>query len=164
MNEYITTARDLASYIIFRFQEQKSKIISPIKLQKALYFCFAYWAGFVGKGRLEDTEETLQISPFLFEEQFEAWVYGPVIPSIYNEFKNQTLLGENNNIFEDNEILEETINSILDDTFELSDFKLVSLSHDDDSWKKHFDESSERHNEIIERGEILDEYTLKAFG
>ncbi len=37
-------------------------------------------------------------------------------------------------IFSENSFLQETIDSILHDVFETSDFKLVSLSHMDKSW------------------------------
>jgi len=47
--------------------------ISPMKLQKLLYFCHADFLGQYGFG--------------LIKQGFEAWDYGPVVPSIYKEFQ-----------------------------------------------------------------------------
>ena len=47
--------------------------LSPMKLQKLLYFCHAEFLC------------ANQIS--LIKQSFEAWEFGPVIPSIYREFK-----------------------------------------------------------------------------
>lgn len=48
--------------------------ITPMKLQKLLYFSY---------------REFLKKTDFpLFSEQFEAWPYGPVLPSVYDEFKS----------------------------------------------------------------------------
>ena len=50
-------------------------------MQKALYFCFAFWVGFVMKGKanhqISETE-----NQFLFDEHFEAWSYNPVVPDV----------------------------------------------------------------------------------
>ena len=48
--------------------------VSPMKLQKLMYFLY--------KKYLKDTEYAL------YDEDFETWMYGPVLPSIYHEFKN----------------------------------------------------------------------------
>lgn len=48
--------------------------ITPMKLQKMIYFVY--------RGYLQKTN-----SP-LFNERFEVWKYGPVVPSVYMTFKN----------------------------------------------------------------------------
>lgn len=47
--------------------------ITPMKLQKLIYFIYA------------DYYHTTK--QMLFEERFETWKYGPVLRSVYNEFK-----------------------------------------------------------------------------
>lgn len=47
--------------------------ITPMKLQKVIYFIY--------RDYLKQTNVPL------FEERFETWKYGPVLPSVYNEFK-----------------------------------------------------------------------------
>ncbi|CAB0981427.1 hypothetical protein FRC0507_00121 [Corynebacterium diphtheriae] len=49
--------------------------ISPMKLQKILYFLASEYKKKTGKT--------------LFPEQFQAWQYGPVLYSVYSEFKNR---------------------------------------------------------------------------
>jgi uncharacterized phage-associated protein len=47
--------------------------ISPMKLQKLVYYANGWYAGYTGNS--------------LINEAVEAWQYGPVIPSLYHEFK-----------------------------------------------------------------------------
>lgn len=47
--------------------------ITPMKLQKTIYFVY--------RGYLQETNIPL------FNERFEVWKYGPVIPSVYTNFK-----------------------------------------------------------------------------
>lgn len=54
---------------------KKDKIdITPLKLQKLVYFLYKEYLKNTGKQ--------------LFSERFETWKYGPVIPSIYSEFNS----------------------------------------------------------------------------
>ena len=165
--EYITNAETSASYIVKLYNDTYHKNISPIKLQKSLYFTFAYWAGFVGKSQKEGyVEEQISLSPYLFEEEFQAWTYGPVLPSIYNKYKDSKLeiIDKVPEELCSNDTLKEAIDSILNDTFEISDFKLVALSHEDKSWQKYYDEEDLNHNKVIKREDIFNEYTEKSFG
>ena len=84
----IVNAKELAWYIADYYDKNFSKKISPIKLQKALYFCFAYWGGFVRKSKSPETEVTINKSEWLFSSDIEAWVYGPVVPDVYHNFDN----------------------------------------------------------------------------
>ncbi len=54
------------------FEEKIS--VSPMKLQKLLYFIACEYQ------KRTDTP--------LFSESFEVWKYGPVLPSVYSEFKS----------------------------------------------------------------------------
>lgn len=47
--------------------------ITPMKLQKLIYFVY--------RDYLKNTDRSL------FDERFETWKYGPVLPSVYNAFK-----------------------------------------------------------------------------
>lgn len=167
--DYISNARDIARYIAhsfyFNYSNQK-KEISPIKLQKSLYFCFAYWGAFVRKSlNNEYVEENINLSEYLFPEKFQAWIYGPVIPEIFRLYNAKNLEYMNLNpdtIFnEEQSIVKETIDSLLDELFVTSDFKLVSVSHEDNCWKKNFDINCPTHNIVIEPQDIISEYTLR---
>lgn len=170
----ILEAKDFACYIKreYRKYSENTKEISPIKIQKALYFCFAYWSGFVKKG-ISDQQISSDENEILFDDRIEAWSFGPVVPNVYFNERDYSLFGSKNVeedavsrvevIFNDSLLLKETINSILQDIFEISDFKLVSRSHMDKCWQNHYNSSSEKHNEEIPKEEIVNEYTTKEF-
>lgn len=161
--DYLLDVDEFANFIINYYRERHAKEITAIKLQKSLYFCFAYWGGFIEKGRKSKQDEYIELPSKLFNANFEAWSYGPVIPSIFHKFKRLELRDKMDleNFFGTNDILKETIISLLDDIFEISDFKLVNLSHADNSWKDNYDPDAEYHNIIIDNNKIINEYSLK---
>lgn len=63
----------IAKYILSRTS------ITPKKLQKLLYYTYQ-WYLYV----FNDDEDHIEIR--LFDEPFEAWVHGPVIPSLYRRY------------------------------------------------------------------------------
>jgi len=64
----------VANSFLFRAKEEKVKDIDPLKIQKLVYFFHGLFLG---------TRETLGVG-----ELFEAWPYGPVLASLYHEFKS----------------------------------------------------------------------------
>ena len=56
--------------------------MSPKKLQKLLYYSYGWTLAL-----LNDKVDDLHFK--LFEEKIEAWVHGPVIPSVYRTFKSR---------------------------------------------------------------------------
>ena len=62
----------IANYII-EYSNDKSYSINNLILQKILYFANVI--------KIVDTKNPL------FEEQMEKWKYGPVVPSVYHEYK-----------------------------------------------------------------------------
>ncbi len=62
-----------ATNTVLSCAEEKGIKLDPMKLQKLLYLTHGYYLGANG-------------SPWV-KEHFEAWDYGPVLPSIYHEFK-----------------------------------------------------------------------------
>lgn len=156
----IMDARVLACYIIDYYKKVfKKDDISPLKLQKALYFCFAYWGGFIRKNNSfsdETKEITFNYSEILFGNRIEAWVYGPVIPEVYHEANLDKYREENP--FGDKIYVQEFIDNILDDVLGANDFKLVEVSHQDKCWKRNFKPNSRFHNCVIPPEEIISEY------
>ena len=157
--EGIFKASDLASYIKYRYSIMSDRIsddISPLKLQKSLYFCFAYWGGFIRKGQNKKSELDISYSEYLFDEVIEAWVYGPVVPDVYH---NKSIeISDKKDIFKGKEYVKEFIDGILNDVLVVSDFKLVEASHNDSCWKKNFKKSDIFHNKEIPKEEIIREY------
>lgn len=168
--DFILDTTNLAKYICYKYFKHYTKEkreITPIKLQKSLYFLFAYWGGFVRKNNTNSNyvEENIDLSEYLFEDTFHAWVYGPVIPKIFKMYKKGELqykdIDENDVFANVSSMVKETVDSLLDELFEISDFKLVSVSHEDECWKRHFDISANEHNEVIPQEEIINEYALR---
>lgn len=155
-------AIELASYIKYKYSLLNNKIsneISPLKLQKSLYFCFAYWGGFIrkGMGNTKKSEFVHNYSEYLFNNVIEAWVYGPVVPDVYHQ---QDIINPNESVklFKGKEYVKEFIDDILNDVLNVSDFKLVEASHQDKCWKNNFKKSEIFHNNEIPKEEIIREY------
>jgi uncharacterized phage-associated protein len=69
----VYTPSHIANYFLWRAREDKVKDMTPMKLIKLVYIAYG-WAWTIFKREL-------------FSEKIEAWKYGPVIPSLYHEFK-----------------------------------------------------------------------------
>lgn len=108
--------------------------ISPMKLQKLLYFLYRDYLKLTGDP--------------LFSERFEAWKYGPVLSSIYQEFKNYRdrdiknyYLDEEGKAFKINEGSNEAFKKILNDVWETygnyTGIELSNLTHQPETaWHK----------------------------
>lgn len=158
----ILNVKELAAYIQKKHQEDKQMQISPIKLQKSLYFLFAYWGGIVRKSTLYplSVEENFSYyDEYLYDATIEAWVYGPVVPEVYHESNISTFYNEN--IFKGKEKVKEFIDGLLNELFDVSDFTLVEISHNDSAWKRNFSHSSQFHNNEIPKEDIVEEYVAK---
>lgn len=165
MEKGLIDAKQLANYIAKKYYDytDHNMEISNIKLQKTLYFLFAMWGGFIKKSKMSsDTEFETNLSSILFDNDIQAWVYGPVVPEVFFENKKGNL---SNYDFDEKEffsgekiLLKETLDSIMNDIFAVSDFKLVSISHEDKCWQNHFDPVALEHKELIPKEEILMEY------
>ena len=66
------SAKSIANYFL-ELAEKHNAELTPMKLQKLVYYAHGW--------NLAITQEPL------INEQIEAWSYGPVIPSLYHEFK-----------------------------------------------------------------------------
>lgn len=154
--------KELAAYIQKKYKEDKQMQISPIKLQKSLYFLFAYWGGLVRKSvlyPLSVEENFSSYDEYLYDATIEAWVYGPVVPDVYHETNIASFY--NDNIFVGKEKIKEFIDGLLNELFEVSDFTLVEISHQDTSWKRNFSHSDQFHNNEIPKEDIVEEYVGK---
>lgn len=120
---FINKAKTVADYIIYELNSQNIEI-THLKLQKLLYFC--------------QKESLKNYNLSLFEDDFEAWVHGPVLPKIYkyyacygwntipsNCFKPM-LFQQNKNIIE----------KTLDKYKLMSGRELEDLSHEEIPWLK----------------------------
>lgn len=68
------TSQQIADWILSQLNSNSGDTISPLKLQKLLYYCQAW-------------HYTI-FNEVLFDERIEAWAHGPVVPSQFKRFNN----------------------------------------------------------------------------
>ncbi|WP_342495088.1 type II toxin-antitoxin system antitoxin SocA domain-containing protein [Bacillus sp. FSL K6-0046] len=137
---------DVAEYFISLSKERTRFAITPLKLQKLLYYAQAF--------SLRDRKATL------FTEAIEAWKHGPVVPKIYRrykdygyftiphkEFENKGLVIEEPKLTDD-EI--ETITEVWEQFGHLDGKFLEELTHQEDPW------INTTINDVIEVQDIID--------
>lgn len=118
-------AIDVAKYFLNLSTPNTNESITNLKLQKLLY----YAQGF---------NLALNETP-LFGEDIQAWAHGPVVPTVYKEFKSNGY----NDIkikYPENEIELTTVQkNLISDVWEIFKFydgkELERLSHTEDPWK-----------------------------
>lgn len=138
---------ELSKYIICKMNE-KGKKINHLKLQKLLYYIQAW--------HLVYTEEPL------IEEDFEAWLHGPVNRNVWNYYKKFSIMLDelpcekniNINLTEEQE---QIIDDVLDEYGTKSGYYLECLTHVEDPWK---DARTKGENTIICK-EKMEEYYSK---
>ncbi|MBR1438511.1 MAG: SocA family protein [Synergistaceae bacterium] len=133
----MTTANELARYIISEIKKHMEGIqpeefdVTPLKLQKLLYYCQGYSLALTGKP--------------LFKDKIEAWKYGPVVDSVYQEYKkyNRGIIPYQK--IEDEEIPDETLQAIvrlvLSDKLRYSGTALAQATHNEAPWKNNYQAS-----------------------
>lgn len=148
----------LVQYLYSRFGN-----LSPLKLQKGLYFLYAYYGAVYGEAKQSEgeSEQDLLYPSRLFDETFEAWTYGPVVRSVYN--KNKSEHYKPNKDMELDEFKEyPDIQRFIDELFEqinsVSDFSLVDRSHEDLVWKAAYDKGK---STVMDNEAIIREYREK---
>lgn len=113
---------DTAKYLIYLSSKQ-NYTISPLKLQKLLYYCQGFSFAWDNKK--------------LFNDDFEAWQYGPVNRDIYDYFKVYGQLSipssEGKNIIGDPDEIE-TIEAVWNNLKSYSPFELVENTHNERPW------------------------------
>lgn len=163
----VLNKNDLVKYLI----KKSNNDLSPIKLQKALYFLFAIYGGmkrFLKNNTKEGEDFSIDSlsDDYLFAADFQAWAYGPVDKEVYTAFKNGDI-ADDLNILEFETKLDSFTKGFLDDfipkIFNTGDFSLVDLSHDDECWKKNFNRMDMYHDNEISSEDIIIEYTNRQY-
>jgi uncharacterized phage-associated protein len=152
-------------HTVAKYLHYFKKDISPLKLQKSLYFLFAYHGALHGKQIKEGVfEGTSNIPEYLFDAEFEAWKYGPVIREVYAANKQNDYTDEN--IAEAVREIESKheVKHFIDELFKqidsVSDFGLVDRSHQDDVWKNAYKNGTTIDKELI-IGEYIERYVTE---
>ena len=124
------------SNIVTHYINEKGDKVSHKKLQKLLYYIEAW--------------NMVHLGNPLIDEEFEAWVHGPVLPSLYKKLKtfgfNNLELIESDNVpmsdevgqlIDKNNLSEDQVSviySVLDRYGGMSAFELEMLTHNEAPW------------------------------
>lgn len=134
-------AIDIAKKIIVRTDTEHGDSISNLKLQKLLYYMQGFHLAFFNEP--------------LFNEEIQAWAYGPVVPAVYNVFKKFKSLSINPEKFTDTLELTPEEATVFENVYsEYSQYSavgLMNLTHEEGPWKDH------------ELGEVITNEEMRAF-
>lgn len=140
------TALDVANYIVYFVNNSlKKQNLTPIKLQKILYYVYV---NCLVKHNFK-----------LFDQPIEKWKFGPVVSDVYHNFKtvgtvhiahtvpSYRFTDDANGGFSfeiipfDNTKIEQSsvaneINSTITNLIDRSPFELVEITHNEEPWKR----------------------------
>lgn len=132
------TAKTLMKYIV-AYLNKKGDPVSNKKIQKLLYYIEAW--------------HLVHFSNPLIDEEFEAWVYGPVLPSVY---KNLKQFGFNNVVLASpsgNQMTEDELDTVIGEFAHNNDLSADQVSLIDDVLMKYGNLSSQQ-LELLTHSEI----------
>ncbi|MDY7223744.1 Panacea domain-containing protein [Halalkalibacterium halodurans] len=131
----VYTAQEVADFFLSRNVPETNREITPLKLQKLVYYAQAW--------HLVEFDEPL------FDEKIEAWDHGPVIPDLYFNYRHYkyNVIDE---IPKDIKISSERQRKLLEQVWKVYgkfDGKFLEhLTHKEDPWKKAY--TPNKNNEI----------------
>lgn len=117
-----TSARNVADFII-AFSHEHGDPVSNLKLQKLLYYAQAWYLALFDKA--------------LFDERIEAWIHGPVVPSVYAQFRQwawQPIECDAQSP-EFDQAVKAHLNEVMDVYGQMSAYSLERLTHEEEPWK-----------------------------
>jgi len=120
-------ALDIANKIISKTDVERGDTISNLKLQKLLYYVQGFNLAVFDKP--------------LFDEDIQAWPYGPVVPEVFNAFKKHRKGPINPQKYPDTLTLTKEEQDLFDKVYaeysQYSAIGLMNLTHDEGPWKNH---------------------------
>ena len=132
--------KEIAKKIIAKTDTEHGDTISNLKLQKMLYYMQGFHLAFFG-------------TP-LFEEEIKAWQYGPVVPSVYEEYKryeSKAIDLPEGPVIELTEDEEAVFDNVYDEYNQFSAVALMKMTHDESPWRS------------TEIGQVIDKGKIKQF-
>lgn len=120
------TAHDVAKYFLALECEDAGDTMSNLKLQKLLYYAQGYHLAVHGEP--------------LFDDPIEAWQHGPVVPSVYHEFKEYGGSSLPCPVDFERDLYQDDVQQLLDETYavygQFSAWKLRDMTHDESPWRE----------------------------
>lgn len=120
----MTTADDVAKYILSLTDEDVGELISHLKLQKLLYYAQGFHLAIFGKP--------------LFEERIVAWQHGPVIPKVWDTYRDYGSMPIPKPADFDRSALSDDARGVVDEVYtvfgQYSAWKLRNMTHEEAPW------------------------------
>ena len=118
-------AVDVARYFLCQVNsDDAGDLISNLKLQKLLYYAQGFSLALLGKP--------------LFSEPIEAWTHGPVVPSVYQVYKDYSASAIPCPIDLDFDSFDPEVLELLDEVYavygQFSAWKLRDMTHEEAPW------------------------------
>lgn len=118
-------ALDIAKKVISTTNTEQGDSITNLKLQKLLYYLQGFWLAVYDRP--------------LFDEEIEAWMYGPVVPRVYEAYrqygKQAIPVDDDNDVLQLNTEDEEDLFDEVYNTFNrYSASALVMMTHEERPW------------------------------
>jgi uncharacterized phage-associated protein len=135
----------LSKYIVHQFAKQSPDGITPMKLQKLLFYVKAW---------------TLISDRKLVLADFEHWDYGPVNRDVYQHYKQYGSGSIDVNELDDfniNPSEKELIDFIVENYISFDAFTLSAMTHTEEPWKQ------TNRNELISEESIISYYSQQRF-
>lgn len=121
----IYNVKDIAKKIIAQSNPDCGDLMTNMKLQKLLYYMQGFHLVFFDEP--------------LFEDEIEAWMYGPVVPAVYEEYKAFGSAGLDLNsdeaVLSLNEEEEDMFNQVYEAYGQFSALKLMTMTHEETPWR-----------------------------
>ena len=121
----MTTAIDVAHYLLSLDAQNDGEGLSNLKLQKLCYYAQGFYLALFDKP--------------LFDEEIEAWAHGPVVPEVYHLFK---VYGKAPIPVPDYPcILTAEQQGLIDEVYDVfgqyTAWKLRNMTHEEPTWNNH---------------------------
>lgn len=116
------TAHDVADHLVW-LAHQHGSFVSNLKLQKLLYYAQAWHLALNGRP--------------LFADRLEAWVHGPVVPSVYHRFKQWGYRSIDEDLASPGlpDEVQEFLRELADEYMPLDAYELELMSHRETPWQ-----------------------------
>jgi uncharacterized phage-associated protein len=121
----MATASQVAKYLLSLQSEEDGDCISNLKLQKLVYYCQGLYLAMEGKP--------------LFADPIEAWAHGPVVRSLYAEYrdyKSTPIPIPENGGDELTENEKDFVREVYDVFGQFSAWRLREMTHDERPYKE----------------------------
>ena len=123
-------ALDVAEYVLWYCDEELKRPISNLRLQKILYYIQGKYL--------------YKFHKPLFDNDIEAWAYGPVVPDVYYEYRKygSEFISGVKPLNEDilSEIDKKLIIKVVKENYKEDVWKLVDKTHTESPWKHNYKE------------------------